>query len=162
SNAIKFTDRGEVVVRVEAVNAQRQAIGNEPPVDGPSPAPDSPTTTTMLQFTVSDTGIGIPPEKRAAIFQPFEQADTSARRRYEGTGLGLAIASQLCALMGGRIWVESKLGQGSTFHFTAQFELGQAKESISAVSLREMPVLIVDDNTTTRQQLVDWLRQWNA
>ena len=93
-NAIKFTARGEVVVRIG--------------LDGQ----------TGLHCTVSDTGIGIPPEKHALIFDAFTQADGSTTRAYGGTGLGLAICTRLVALMGGRIWVESDVGQGATFHFT--------------------------------------------
>jgi signal transduction histidine kinase len=96
-NAIKFTANGAVRLRVEA-----SRIAEKP----------------VLHFSVADTGIGIPPEKREAIFQAFTQADSSFTRRFGGTGLGLAIASQLVELMGGRIWTESEVGKGSTFHFT--------------------------------------------
>jgi two-component system, sensor histidine kinase and response regulator len=72
-----------------------------------------------LHFSVRDTGIGIPPEKQQMIFQPFTQVDASSKRQFGGAGLGLAIASRLVKLMGGKIWVESELGQGSTFHFAA-------------------------------------------
>ena len=97
-NAIKFTDSGEVSVQVsvESNDADRA----------------------MLHFAVADTGIGIPPEKREVIFEAFAQADNSTSRRYGGTGLGLTISSRLVAMMGGRMWVESEVGQGSTFHFT--------------------------------------------
>src|SRR5262249_8115539 len=98
-NAIKVTDEGEVGVRVEA--------------GGPAPEGE-----TGLRFTVRDTGIGIPPDKQEAIFRAFEQEDTSTTRKYGGTGLGLTIASQLVALMGGRITVDSAPGRGSTFGFT--------------------------------------------
>ena len=100
-NAIKFTDRGEVVLRVE-----------EEPGDADS---------LQLHFTVTDTGIGIPREKQKLIFEPFMQGDTSTTRRYGGTGLGLSISVRLIEMMGGRIWLESEVGQGSTFHFTARF-----------------------------------------
>jgi PAS domain S-box-containing protein len=96
-NAIKFTETGAVRLRVEA-----SRIAEKP----------------VLHFSVADTGIGIPLDKREAIFQAFTQADNSFTRRFGGTGLGLAIASQLVELMGGRIWVESEVGNGSTFHFT--------------------------------------------
>ena len=102
-NAIKFTERGEVAVRVE--------------VDG------QPAETVCLHFTVRDTGIGIPADKQQVIFEAFTQADASTTRSFGGTGLGLAITSQLVALMGGRIWVESEVGTGSTFHFTVVFGL---------------------------------------
>ena len=99
-NAIKFTARGEVVVEVEA---ELRAEGE-----------------ILLQVAVADTGIGIPREKLGEIFLPFEQADDSTMRRYGGTGLGLAISARLVGLMGGRIWLESEVGRGSTFHFTAR------------------------------------------
>jgi len=103
-NAIKFTDHGQVSVRVGLERATDENVA--------------------LHFQVSDSGIGIPKEKQAWIFEPFRQADGSSTRRFEGTGLGLAICTRLVSLMGGRIWVESQLGSGSTFHFTAPFGLG--------------------------------------
>ena len=106
-NAIKFTERGEVVVRVE--------LG----------AGDSDGDT--VHISVADTGIGIPAEKQAAIFDSFAQADASTTRKFGGTGLGLSIASQLTRLMGGRIWVESRLGVGSTFHVTIPFQLAAVR-----------------------------------
>jgi signal transduction histidine kinase/ActR/RegA family two-component response regulator len=96
-NAIKFTSDGQVVVKVQADEAEQ-----------------------FLHFTVSDTGIGIPVAKQGSIFDPFSQADSSTTRQYGGTGLGLTISTRLVELMGGRIWVESLVGQGSQFHFTAQ------------------------------------------
>ncbi len=105
-NALKFTDRGHVVLRVER--------------EGGTTHQDA-----VLHFAVADTGIGIAPEMLGVIFQPFVQADGSMSRRYGGTGLGLSIATRLVELMGGRIWVESTLGEGSTFHFTARLRLAQ-------------------------------------
>src|SRR5205807_9984768 len=102
-NAIKFTQRGEVVVSVLVESLDR---------DGAE-----------LHFVVSDTGIGVPPEKRDVIFEAFSQADGSTTRRFGGTGLGLAISRQLVGLMGGRLWVESEVGRGSTFHFVARLGL---------------------------------------
>ncbi len=121
-NAIKFTQRGEIVVSVQS----------EPAPAAPHPQPLSPLGRGVggegevsLHLTVRDTGIGIPPEKQGAIFEAFAQADASTTRRYGGTGLGLTISSRLVAMMGGKIWVESTAGQGSTFHFTAHFGVGQ-------------------------------------
>ena len=100
-NAIKFTERGEIGIRVEQLAKMPQQV--------------------ELRFSVRDTGIGVPVDKQEAIFGAFVQVDDSLSRRFGGTGLGLAISSQLVALLGGRLWVESELGKGSTFHFTARF-----------------------------------------
>jgi len=142
-NAIKFTDRGEVVLRVKAESRHNDKV--------------------ELCFSVTDTGIGIPPEKQAVIFEAFSQADSSTTRRYGGTGLGLAISAQLVELMGGTISVESQPGQGSTFHFTAQFEVQQpgAGRPLSRwPTLTDLPVLIVDDNATNRRILEEILVNW--
>jgi two-component system, sensor histidine kinase and response regulator len=143
-NAIKFTDHGEVVLRVEAEQGDRDNLN--------------------LHFTVTDTGIGIPSEKQKLIFEPFTQADTSTTRRYGGTGLGLSISMRLIEMMGGRIWLESEVGKGSTFHFTARF--GVVKNSTARTSWREpavldnVRVLVVDDNATNRQILERTLSYW--
>ena len=145
-NAIKFTAEGEVVVRVErASDSVREGeLG--------------------LHFTVTDTGIGIPPEKQETIFRAFEQEDTSTTRKYGGTGLGLTIAARLVALMGGRITVDSQPGRGSTFSFTAWFGVQPHQpESVAScppVLLRNLRALIVDDNLTNRRILEEWLRGW--
>jgi signal transduction histidine kinase/DNA-binding response OmpR family regulator/HPt (histidine-containing phosphotransfer) domain-containing protein len=155
-NAIKFTERGEVVIDV-AVESQSEAEA------GPEVGPKI-----GLHFAVRDTGIGIPPEKQRVIFEAFAQADSSTTRKYGGTGLGLAISTQLVALMGGRIWVESEIGKGSTFHFTARFSL--AKETplqrplqrlIEPADVKGLPVLVVDDNATNRYILQEMLTNWH-
>jgi len=140
-NAIKFTDVGEVVLDV-----QRQADSNDEVV---------------LHFAVVDTGIGVPKEKRTAIFNAFEQADNSRKRKYGGTGLGLVISSRLVEAMGGRIWVESEVDRGSTFHFTARF--GVEAEDTPPQKLgtvADTQVLVVDDNDTSRRILEEMLRNW--
>jgi two-component system, sensor histidine kinase and response regulator len=171
-NAIKFTERGEVVVRVERCsgNGNGSGHGNEGPGAGvpvplPVPVPGAgphPEGGVCLHFAVRDTGIGIPPEKQAAVFAPFVQADGSTTRKYGGTGLGLAISSRLAALMGGRVWLESEPGVGSTFHFTAHFGLaeGPVGPVHRAEDLEGMPVLVVDDNATNRRILEEMLSNW--
>jgi two-component system sensor histidine kinase/response regulator len=143
-NAIKFTDRGEVVLRVEVDEAQDRNL--------------------TLHFAIRDTGIGILPEKQKLIFEAFAQADTSPSRNYGGTGLGLTISARLVEMMGGRIWLESEPGQGSTFHFTATFEAPDApvekRELKREITLVGIPVLIVDDNPTNRRILETTVLQW--
>jgi len=117
-NAIKFTEHGEVVVEVNIADRE-SPIAN---CDGAGQSEiRNPQSEIPLHFSVRDTGIGIPPQKQRLILQAFAQADGSNARRYGGTGLGLAISSRLVAMMGGRIWVESAVGAGSTFHFTGRF-----------------------------------------
>jgi PAS domain S-box-containing protein len=149
-NAIKFTPAGEVVVEVSLLDKAGK--------------PDSVPTAAELHFAVRDTGIGIAPEKQARIFEAFTQADGSTTRQYGGTGLGLTISSQLVALMGGQLCVASKPGQGSTFSFTALFEVQENPASsitlIERDELRGMPVLVVDDNATNRRILSDTLNNW--
>jgi two-component system, sensor histidine kinase and response regulator len=143
-NAIKFTPRGEVVLRVT-----REA----------SAPPD-----VVLQFSVSDTGVGIPLDRQKSVFEAFTQADGSVTRTYGGTGLGLTISSQLVQLMGGRLSVESEPGRGSTFHFTAHFTVAQVAAAMAvpdAVDLRDLPVLVVDDNATNRRLLEEMLIGWH-
>jgi len=143
-NAIKFTEHGEV----------RLDVTREP--DGESGA--------MVHFSVHDRGKGIPVEARERIFEPFEQADGSQRRRHGGTGLGLAICSQLVTMMGGRIWFDSEEGRGSTFHFTVHLGLQDGAEQsleVQGVSaLTGATVLIVEDNRSSQAALEDLLRQW--
>ncbi len=145
-NAIKFTERGEVVLDVRC---------------------DSDTAEeAVLHFLVRDTGVGIPPEKRESIFQAFTQGDSSTTRRFGGTGLGLAISSRLVKLMGGRIWVESEVGQGSQFHFTVRLPLARESDiaplhPLPPEAFFETDVLIVDDNATNRLILQEILRSWH-
>ncbi len=143
ANAIKFTEKGEVVV--DAGCMTRTA------------------THLMLHVGVRDTGIGIPIDKQEIIFQPFEQADTSTTRRYGGTGLGLAISARLVELMGGEIWMESEVGRGSTFHFTARLgvpSLPPPAAQAPPKALQDLPVLVVDDNASARAFLTEMLRHW--
>ena len=133
SNAVKFTDRGEIIIKVRVVERS--------------------TAHVVLQFSISDTGIGLAPEQRVNLFQSFSQADSSTTRRFGGTGLGLAICKRLTELMGGRIWVESKVGKGSVFHFTARFPRqsdASSERDDADPSLPRQRVLVVDDNASAR------------
>ena len=136
SNAIKFTDHGEVVVSVRRVQRHSSRVG--------------------LEFRVSDTGIGIPPDQQKRIFRPFSQADTSTSRQYGGTGLGLSICLQLVQLLGGQLRLDSKLNQGSSFYFTLRFDLDEAlSESLQVVSegLEGMRTLVLEANDGLRSLL---------
>jgi two-component system, sensor histidine kinase and response regulator len=143
-NAVKFTEHGEVLLDVEPEASEDARV--------------------RLGFAVSDTGIGIPAEKIEHIFQAFAQADSSTTRRYGGTGLGLTISSELVSMMGGQIEVESDLGQGSTFRFTAWFEVEpeavrQSRPGEPA-GLHGLRVLAVDDNATNRRIVHEMLESW--
>ena len=143
-NAIKFTQKGEVVVRVEPEWQTDDEVA--------------------LHFSVGDTGIGIPSDRLEQIFEAFRQADSSTTRRFGGTGLGLTISSQLIELMDGKIWVQSKVGKGSTFHFSVRLKLQtQAPAThpkVDAGSLAGTAVLVVDDNATNRLILKEYLLGW--
>jgi PAS domain S-box-containing protein len=144
-NAIKFTERGEVTVRIER-------------------EPDSATAGT-LRFSVIDTGIGVPPETRDLIFAAYAQVDTSTTRKYGGSGLGLAISKRVVELMRGRIWTEAHAGPGSTFCFTATFEVDvrpSPRPSASPMDLEDVKTLIIDDNSTNRLILREMLTRWGA
>jgi two-component system sensor histidine kinase/response regulator len=147
-NAVKFTHDGEVLIQVALVQGTHQG----PP-------------TVSLQFTVRDTGIGIPTDKQDRIFRAFEQEDTSTTRRFGGTGLGLAISSQLVSLMGGSVSLDSEPGRGSTFRFTARFGLqphpAGTADILPSSRLRDLRVLVVDDNPTSRRILESWLSGWH-
>jgi signal transduction histidine kinase/DNA-binding response OmpR family regulator/HPt (histidine-containing phosphotransfer) domain-containing protein len=144
SNAIKFTDEGEVVVTVALSDAT--------------------TETTVLDVSARDTGIGIPSEKQAAIFDSFVQADGSTTRRYGGTGLGLAICTRLVQLMGGNISLSSEPGRGSTFSFSAAFGVGSGAAPTSSIAdlaaLRDLRVLVVEDNETNQRILRELVKGW--
>ncbi|HZZ14466.1 MAG TPA: response regulator, partial [Candidatus Sulfotelmatobacter sp.] len=143
-NAIKFTDKGEVMLYVE-----RQSQSE---------------STLALHFFVSDTGIGIPEEKQQAIFEAFEQVDSSTTRKYGGTGLGLSISAALVKLMGGTMWVESKMRQGSKFHFTLVLEMKKSESeplTKEVHQLFDLPILVVDDNASNRRILREILTNWH-
>ena len=146
NNAIKFTEKGEVVLAVMQNG------------DGATPG------TYALQFCVRDSGIGIPEDRMDKLFRSFSQVDESTTRRYGGTGLGLAISQKLVELMGGRIWVESALNKGTTFHFAIDFETVDADSRIDPNGAKEglagKRVLIVDDNATNRRILDVQTRDW--
>jgi len=143
-NAVKFTERGEVVLDVEEQWRSDEEVG--------------------LHFAVRDTGIGIPPEKLNRIFEAFTQADSAITRRFGGTGLGLTITAELVRLMGGKIWVQSAVGKGSTFHFTLQLKLAPSPappaDRPEVAQLEGRRVLVVDDNATNRRILDELLRHW--
>ncbi|MFW2367020.1 MAG: ATP-binding protein, partial [Desulforhopalus sp.] len=145
ANAIKFTDLGEVVLRVENVGMKGRVV--------------------TLKFSVYDTGIGIDPEVRMLLFKPFSQADSSTTRKYGGTGLGLAISSELISYMGGVLECESEPGEGSKFYFTVPFEVvpdveRRRYEAESAADLGGVRVLIIDDNATNREILEQQTGSW--
>jgi two-component system, sensor histidine kinase and response regulator len=143
-NAIKFTFMGEVIVNVEAEAQAGEMVD--------------------LHFAVKDTGIGIPADKQQMIFSAFTQADASTTRQFGGTGLGLAIVKRLVEMMGGRLWVESEVTKGSTFHFTLPFPWSKEPAVLpppaEAAHLIDLPVLVVDDNATNRRILEEILSKW--
>jgi len=142
-NSLKFTSRGGVTVGVEVEARLEESVS--------------------LHFRVKDTGIGIPPQQQARIFEAFTQVDGSTARRFGGTGLGLTISRQLVEMMGGRIWVESAPGEGSTFHFTASFGVSKAAGSplpVATGQLKGMRALVVDDSLTDRCILERVLAAW--
>ena len=144
-NAIKFTQIGEVALKVSTESSYENGQ--------------------ILHFAVSDTGIGIPKNKLQLIFDPFSQADTSTTRNYGGTGLGLTISSRLVKMMGGDIWVESEVGRGSQFHFTARLASAAPRQApvetqTPLEALRGVRVLVVDDNRTNLRVLDAMLKRW--
>jgi len=146
-NGIKFTRSGEVTVSVSA----------RPQVDRPR--------IYEIQFAIKDTGIGIPPDRIDRLFKSFSQVDSATTRKYGGTGLGLAICKGLCEMMGGKMWVSSQVGFGSTSNFTILAELAAGLSQESPIAVPEMKlagkrILIVDDNATNRQILVLQAQSW--
>ena len=136
NNAVKFTESGEIIVGVEKVSEDTSGV--------------------ELHFWVKDTGIGMTPEQCSKMFQSFSQADASTTRKYGGTGLGLAISKNLVELMQGRIWVESKAGEGSIFHFHARFGMQvepMPRRMFHAEELQGLRVLVTDDNASAREIL---------
>ncbi len=144
NNAVKFTEHGEIVVSTELVSRGERTV--------------------EIKFAVKDTGIGLTEEQKAKLFTSFSQADTSTTRKFGGTGLGLAISKRLVELMGGRIWVESAPGQGSTFCFTAAFGIGREQpltRHSPPPDLRDLRTLVVDDNSTSREILQGMLESFS-
>ncbi len=143
-NAIKFTPEGSVLVQIEVREKHEDSV--------------------VLHFAVSDTGIGIPEEHRARIFEPFAQADSSTTRHYGGTGLGLSISKALVEMMHGMIWCDSEPGKGSTFHFTARFAVRKAVTGASSFpgvsSLADLHVLIVEDAPENARILGEMIQSW--
>ncbi|RMF21363.1 MAG: hybrid sensor histidine kinase/response regulator, partial [Cyanobacteria bacterium J083] len=143
SNAVKFTPQGEVVVYVNSQEIDKEKY--------------------EIEFAVNDTGIGIPPDKMDRLFQSFSQVDASTTRQYGGTGLGLAISQRLCQMMGGKMWVTSQVGVGSTFYFTIIAPLGEEatiNQPQISLDLAGKKLLIVDDNATNRQILTLQAQNW--
>jgi PAS domain S-box-containing protein len=153
-NAIKFTEEGQVILEIKLLKAEQEPL----PGGGHGKC-------CSLDFSVSDTGIGIAPEKVDLIFEKFSQADTSITRKYGGTGLGLAISRQLVELMGGQIRVESKVGEGSVFSFSVRLEIqAEPVEDVQPATgdLTGVRILIVDDNSTNRMILKEMITRWGA
>ncbi len=146
SNAMKFTHHGEVMLKVEVESEDHDMR--------------------VIQFTVADTGIGIPAAKQLSIFSPFTQADSSTTRKYGGTGLGLSISAHLVSLMGGRIWLDSGVGKGTQFHFTARLKVvdkrPESHGNVSLQALQGMKILVVDDHRTNRRIVEGILERWGA
>ena len=153
-NAVKFTEAGEIVLQITNISSCTEDCGTET-VDRHT-----------IQFSVRDTGIGIPPEKTDTIFDPFSQADSSTTRQYGGTGLGLTISKRLVELMGGHIRLESEKDRGTTVYLTIPFVVGdsdkQLVSSVDMVNLKGTKILLIDDNATNRLILRDYLTRWGA
>jgi len=145
NNAVKFTGKGEIVASVSTIEKTNDQI--------------------VLQFSIKDTGIGLSEEQIAKLFKSFSQADNSTTRKFGGTGLGLSISKRLVELMGGKIWVESEPGKGSSFFFTATFGLSKTEEPKAlrpSLDLKDLRILVVDDNETSRHILQDTLESFSC
>ncbi|MGQ3684074.1 MAG: response regulator [Candidatus Loosdrechtia sp.] len=152
NNAIKFTDTGEIIIQVETVTLPENALRNN-------------KNSVFLKFSVIDTGIGLSREQKTRLFQSFTQADSSITRRYGGTGLGLAICKYLVELMGGSIDAESEQGTGSTFYFTLPFGLQEeqfCQPPAGIYDLKNSKVLVVDDNSISREILTAYLENFDC
>ncbi|MGF1460910.1 MAG: response regulator [Leptolyngbyaceae cyanobacterium] len=149
TNAVKFTEKGEVFLQIQLESASEPNNSEKP---------------YLFHFSVKDCGIGIPPERMDRLFKPFSQVDASTTRKYGGTGLGLVICKQLVEAMGGTIWVESIVSQGTTFHFTigtsAHTEATTESQSADSSKLQHKKVLVVDDNATNRKLLQAKTQAW--
>ena len=161
-NAVKFTEQGEIIVRVELYTHEnifeKDSIFTSVPNQRDGEFID-------IHFSVKDTGIGIPENKLGKIFDSFSQADGTTTRKYGGTGLGLTISKKIVGLMNGKIWVESEIAKGSTFHFTARFERTHAEKKgrprFNTIEFRNKRVLIVDDNVTNCKILREVMENWD-
>jgi CheY-like chemotaxis protein len=144
-NSVKFTEKGDISIFVRPERVDKNEV--------------------ELVFSVKDTGIGIPPDKQKKIFENFSQADSSTTRKYGGTGLGLSISRRIVELMGGRVWVESEEGKGSTFYFSVIFKINRKykkRAQRDSVDVKGARVLIADDNETNRMILQKTLISWGA
>ncbi|MCB5160695.1 response regulator [Marinomonas algarum] len=146
NNAIKFTEKGEIIVSVKVASITNGKV--------------------ELSFSIKDTGIGVSKEQMKRLFMPFQQADVSTTRKFGGTGLGLSISKKLVSLMNGEIWMESELGQGSTFFFTANFDICKEKpvDSCNFEGLKDLngaKVLVIDDNDNAREIFTSMLSNYN-
>ncbi len=141
NNAVKFTEKGEIIISAKVIESKNEKV--------------------KLQFTVSDTGIGMTEEQLSKMFKSFSQADSSTTRKYGGTGLGLAISKKLTELMKGEIWVESTYGKGTSFHFTAELGLSKELQKQSKMLpdvLNSLKILVVDDNQSAREILSELVK----
>lgn len=162
-NALKFTQQGEVVVTLQgrAWDLEQRGFPERLALDLPRPSQE-------IQISIRDTGIGIPPDRLDRLFKAFSQVDSSTTRQYGGTGLGLVISQRLAQLMGGDLWVKSREGVGSTFHFTFLTEPGELPPAAQSFGVFDPDrlggkrVLVVDDNATNRKILLQQLAQWGV